>query len=210
MMFFCGLSILCILIFSVNFQTHLMFHKRQWSIWNSLGHASFSERCVLFTAGWEKKSLISCCWPLYPWFYVFLNPDGENRKGVDPHFMEFLPNQFFSHWFLRVNCTSCKWCFPIVKGNILVIVAFRLMLGVLDVFSDRVYLVCCHCLSAACLLLLLCCSTTALLHWFNEKYHLSLCIFTHSFSGKHFQVLLTAGGMPLGFLHIFSQLVWHR
>lgn len=166
--------------------------------------------CLLLAEKKKKKSLISCCWPLYPWFYVFLNPDGENRKGVDPHFMEFLPNQFFSHWFLRVNCTSCKWCFPIVKGNILVIVAFRLMLGVLAVFSDRVYLVCCHCLSAACLLLLLCCSTTALLHWFNEKYHLSLCIFTHSFSGKHFQVLLTAGGMPLGFLHIFSQLVWHR
>lgn len=119
-----------------------MFHKRQWSISNSLGHVSFSERCVLFTAGWEKKNLISCCWPLYPLFYVFLNPDGENRKGVDPHFMEFLSNQFFSRWFLRVNCASCKWRFQIVKGNIFVIVAFRLMLGVLAVFSDCVYLVC--------------------------------------------------------------------
>lgn len=55
MMFFCGLSILCILISTVNFQTLVMFHKRQWSISNSLGHVSFSERCVLFTAGWGKK-----------------------------------------------------------------------------------------------------------------------------------------------------------
>lgn len=149
-MFSCGLSILCILISSVNFQTHLMFHKRQWSISNSLGHVSFSERCVLFTAGWgKKKNLLSCCWLLYPRLYVFLNPDGENRKGVDHYFMEFLPNQFFSHWFLRVDPTSCKWCFQIVKGNIFIIVAFKLMLEVLAVFSDCVYLLCHLCLSPA-------------------------------------------------------------
>jgi len=49
--------------------------------------------CLLLA---EEKSLLSFSWPLYPRLYVFLNPDGENRKGVDPHFMEFLPNQFFS------------------------------------------------------------------------------------------------------------------
>ena len=148
-MFFCGLSILCILIFSVNFQTHLMFHKNQWSISNSLGHVSFSERCVVFTAGWGKKSLLSFSWPLYPRLYVFLNPDGENRKGVDPHFMEFLPNQFFSLWFLRADPTSCKWRFQIVKGNIFITVAFKLMFGVSAVLSGCVYLVCHLCLSPA-------------------------------------------------------------
>lgn len=208
MMFFCGLSILCILIFSVNFQTHLMFHKRQWSISNSLGHVSFSEKCVLFTAGWgKKKSLIPCCWPLYPWFYVFLNPDGENKKGVDPHFMEFLRNQFFSRWFLRVNCTFCKWRFQIVKGNIFAIVAFRLMLGVLAVLSDCVYLVCHCCLSPAEGLPDFCYFSAApqlLCSIDLMKGIISLCIFTHSFPGKHFQVLVTAGGMPLVFLGIFS------
>lgn len=53
--------------------------------------------CCLLLAEEKKKNLLSCCWLLYPRLYVFLNPDGENRKGVDHYFMEFLPNQFFSH-----------------------------------------------------------------------------------------------------------------
>lgn len=162
----------------------------------------FWKMCVVYCWLRKKKSLISCCWPLYPWFYVFLNPDGENRKGVDPHFMEFLPNQFFSRCFLRVNCTSCEWRFQIVRGNIFVIVAFRLMLGVLAVLGDCVYLVCHLCLSPAEGLPVFCCSSAApqLLCSIDLKKGID------SFSGRHFQVLVIAGRMPLGFLGLFSQL----
>lgn len=95
--------------------------------------------CLLLAEG--RRYNLPCCWPLYSRVYVFLNPDGENRKGADPHFMEFLSNQFFYHWFLGVDLTSCKW-WSQIKGNISVTVAFKMMLGVLAVFSDCVYVVC--------------------------------------------------------------------
>lgn len=107
----------------------------------------FWKMCVVYCWLRKKEILLSWCWPLYPRLCVFLNPDGENKKVVNLHFVEFLPNQFFSHWFLRADPTSCKWCFQIVKGNIFITVAFKLLFGVLTVFSDCVYLVCHLCVS---------------------------------------------------------------
>lgn len=117
-MFFCGLSILCILIFSVDFQTHLMFHKRQWSISNSLGHVSFSERCLLFTAGWQNKTFFLAVGLYIPDFISFKILIEKIEEVMTVILCNFYLISFFSCWILTLDLSSYHCCLQYAEGKI--------------------------------------------------------------------------------------------